>query len=390
MRRIGVAERRARLGLRHRLATEARAATVGEMADSLVALHATDPATVYLAAAARMREPSNPAVEAALYDDRTLMRMLGMRRTMFVVPDEVAPLVHAACTKALVPKERDALLKLLEPDEIWLADVEDSVHRILLEKGSATGAELSAAEPRLKTQITYAPGKSYEQTGNITTRVLSILAAEGRIVRGRPLGSWISSQYKWSAVEEWLPEGMPEIPVPHAQAELARRWLAAFGPATVADLRWWAGWTVGAAKKALAAIGAVEVELDGGTSAYVLEGDEEQVTEPQPWAALLPGLDPTSMGWVVREWYLGEHAPALFDRTGNIGPTVWWNGRIVGGWAQRANGEIAVRLLEDAGHDARNAVEAERERLAGWLGATRVIPRFRTPLERELTAADSG
>jgi len=44
------------------------------------------------------------------------------------------------------------------------------------------------------------------------------------------------------------------------------------------------------------------------------------------------------------------------------------------------------RLLEDAGAEAVAAVEAEAERLAGWLGAVRVTPRFRTPLERELSA----
>jgi hypothetical protein len=76
----------------------------------------------------------------------------------------------------------------------------------------------------------------------------------------------------------------------------------------------------------------------------------------------------------------------LFDRTGNIGPTVWWEGRIVGGWAQRATGEVACRLLEDIGSDAAAAVSAEAARLEEWLGPARVTPRFRTPLERSLVA----
>jgi hypothetical protein len=92
------------------------------------------------------------------------------------------------------------------------------------------------------------------------------------------------------------------------------------------------------------------------------------------------------MGWSERAWYLGEHGPALFDRSGNPGPTVWWNGRIVGGWAQRRDGEIAYRLLEDVGAEALAAVEAEAERLGRWIGPVRVTPRFRTPLERELGA----
>jgi hypothetical protein len=92
------------------------------------------------------------------------------------------------------------------------------------------------------------------------------------------------------------------------------------------------------------------------------------------------------MGWQARGWYLGEHGPALFDRSGNAGPTVWWDGRIVGGWAQRKDGEIVFRLSEDVGADALSAVESEAERLGSWLGDVRVTPRFRTPLEKELVS----
>jgi hypothetical protein len=118
----------------------------------------------------------------------------------------------------------------------------------------------------------------------------------------------------------------------------------------------------------------------------LLAGDEEFGDDPGPVAALLPALDPTPMGWQSRDWYLGSHGTALFDRTGNIGPTVWWEGRIVGGWAQRGSGEVAYRLLEDPGSDAAAAIAAEAARLESWLGPSRVTPRFRTPLERELSA----
>jgi hypothetical protein len=153
----------------------------------------------------------------------------------------------------------------------------------------------------------------------------------------------------------------------------------------MADLKWWTGWTVGLLKRALAQLQTVEVQLGSGEVGLVLAGDEEPATAPEPWAALLPALDPAPMGWKSREWYLGEHREPLFDRSGNVGPTVWWEGRIVGAWAQRKDGgEIVVRLLEDVGADAAAAIEAEAERLRAWLGDLRVTPRFRTPLEREL------
>ncbi|MGO4425929.1 crosslink repair DNA glycosylase YcaQ family protein, partial [Streptomyces sp. MCAF7] len=92
-------------------------------------------------------------------------------------------------------------------------------------------------------------------------------------------------------------------------------------------------------------------------------------------------------GWQARGWYLDpDHVKPLFDGSGNIGPTVWWNGRIVGGWAQRANGEVVWRALTDVGREATAAVAAEAARLSGWLGEVRVTPRFRTPLERDLAS----
>jgi hypothetical protein len=86
-------------------------------------------------------------------------------------------------------------------------------------------------------------------------------------------------------------------------------------------------------------IGVVEVDLDSGVG-FVLPHDLESTPKPKPWVALLPALDPTTMGWQAREWYLGAHKDALFDRNGNAGPTIWGNGRIVGGWAIRKSGEV--------------------------------------------------
>jgi DNA glycosylase AlkZ-like len=392
VRRIGVQERRARLGVRHHLAPAAHAAGVVQVAEDLVGLHGTDPASVFLAAAARMRQPEVAAIERALYHDRVLLRMLGMRRTMFVVPVELAPIVQAACTNAIAAAQRRLLLQLLEQSGIaaddperWLEEVEEATVKALAARGQALASELAEDEPRLREQILLAEGKSYAARQSVVTRVLLVLAAEGRIARGRPRGSWISGQYRWSLIESWLPGGMAGWSTEAAQAELVRRWLAAFGPGTVADLRWWTGLTAGQVKRALAAVGAVEVDLDG-VPGLVLAGDLAPLAAPEPWVALLPALDPTVMGWSGRGWYLGDHGPTLFDRNGNAGPTVWWDGRVVGGWASRKDGEIAVRLLEDVGADAAAAVEAAAGGLADWLGPVRVTPRFRTPLERELSA----
>ncbi|MEY2567643.1 MAG: hypothetical protein QOE35_2172 [Actinomycetota bacterium] len=388
MRRVSIEERRARLGRRHRLLGSARTDDVVAITSSLVGLHSSDPATVVLSAAARMRTPSVAAVESALYDDRVLVRTLCMRRTMFVVPVELVPVVQAACTDALVPGERRRTLQLLEGSGVRdaarvLRRLERATYAAIVERGEATGAELARLVPGLDHKIPVGEGKKWAGTIGVSTRVLFLLSTEQRIVRGRPKGSWTSSQYRWAPITAWLPDGVPSWSADEARVELVRRWLLAFGPGTVADIKWWSGLTMGAVRKALATLDAEEVDL-GGTTGVSLPGDGPVRPLGRPWVALLPGLDATTMGWQQREWYLGEHGPAVFDRNGNAGPTVWADGRVIGGWSQRATGEIAFRLLEDVGSDVGAAVGAEAARLEAWLGDVRVTPRFPTPLQREL------
>ncbi|MFC4119468.1 winged helix DNA-binding domain-containing protein [Nonomuraea zeae] len=385
--RISTEQRRARLGSRHRLAR--KAATPEEAAASVVALHGTDPATVFLSAGARLAEPGPEPVERALYTERTLVRMTGMRRTVFVVPAGLAPVVHHSSMLPIARRERASMLKAFGPggwDDARLKEVEASVLAALAAAGEATTTELGVLEPRLREQVRVAVGKPYEGVVSVGSRLLPLMAMDGLLVRrGRHSGTWISGQHRWGLAPE-----MAELAVHEAQAELARRWLAAFGPGTEADLKWWTGWTLKDVRAALAAVGAVAVELAEGTG-FVLPGDLDEVAAPEPWAALLPALDPTPMGWQARDWYLPpEHRAELFDRSGNIGPTVWWDGRVVGGWAQRRDGEIVWRLLADVGADARAAVEAEVAGLAAWLGGITVTPRFRTPLERALSAGPSA
>ena len=392
MERIGVAQRRARLGVRHHLAPRAQTPDVVTATRGMLALHGTDPATVYLSAWARVTGHLVPELEKALYDDRVLIRMLGMRRTIFVLPVELAPVVQAGCTRAIAARERRKTEQFLVEGGVtddpapWLARVEAATLTVLRQRGTALSTDLSAEVPELSERIVLARGKAYEATQSVASRVLPLLAADGVLVRGRPRGSWLSGgQYWWSVLDEWLPGGLAELPPAAAQVELARAWLWSFGPAPVADLKWWSGWTLGQTRAALAAIGAVEVDL-AGTPGVTLPDDLAPVPAPEPYAALLPVLDPTTMGWQDRGWYLGPHAKALFDTNGNAGPTVWWDGRIVGGWAQRKSGDIVLRFLEDAGADAVAAAEEQAARLQEWLGPARITPRFRTPLERELVA----
>lgn len=393
MHRIDTAERRRRIGARHALATRREKTELPALADALAGIHATDPASVYMELRARAREVTRADVERALYDDRTLVKVLGMRRTMFVVSPGFASVIHAATTADIAARERRRLYQMLEGAGItddprrWVEGVERETLDALHDLGEATAAELTKRVPGLREQIAVGEGKKWAGTIGVSTRLLFLLASEGRIIRGRPRGTWLSSLYRWVPMDRWIEGGLEPWPPERAQAELVRRWLRAFGPGTLRDVQWWTGWTVARTKAALRAVEAVEVDLVDGGRGYVLAEDLDSTPEPAPWVAFLPSLDATVMGWKDRDFYLDDLYGPLFDNAGNAGPTVWVDGRVVGLWAQRSNLEVGYRLLKDVPRERLQDVDAEAARLGEWLGQDRVFPRFPNPAFQELAAS---
>jgi hypothetical protein len=139
-------------------------------------------------------------------------------------------------------------------------------------------------------------------------------------------------------------------------------------------MRWWTGWTVRDTRRALDDAGAIAVAMetaDGDIDAWLAPDDLDTVRGPSKWVALLPGLDPTTMGWKDRRWYLEVGvASHVVDRNGNAGPMIWVDGRVVGSWVQRKDGTIALGWLTDVPPARRAQVEAKARELEHELGDT--------------------
>jgi winged helix DNA-binding protein len=393
LRTISIRQRRHALVRRHHLGGDADGPEA--VTNALFALHASDPATVYLSVLVRSAETTLADVSAAMYERRSLVRWMAMRRTLFVVAIDDVPIVQAAVSTPLAQALRRRLISQLERNGSdppiaggvarWLDELEARVGDALRTRGSATGAELSRDEPALRTSI--APRAPSGRPQNVTSQLLTLMSAEGRIVRGIPTGAWTSRAHRWEPVERWWPDGIPACDTADAQRLIANRWLARFGPATAEDLRWWMGWNKTTTRTALAGLDVEQVDLHGepGIALRPTAEDPYDDDDAQPVAALLPALDPTPMGWAQREWFIAVPPHQIFDRTGNIGPTIWWDGEIVGSWAIAVGGEIRTAVLADRGAEARSAVETTAARLQDRLEGAVVTPAARTPLERSLS-----
>ena len=381
-------ERRGRLVARHHLARTARDAV--EAVEGVVAQHSSDPVTPYLSARARIEDFEISQLDHDLFQERSLWRMHAMRRTLFVVPTTQVPIFEAGASRDIARKERKRLegwlADVMPAGDVgpWLDDVSQQVIEAIGRHGVMRTQDLVAEIPQAGRTITVGSGRWTSETP-VSSRLLFLLAMEGHLVRARQAGSWRSSQYGWATTTSWLGGEFERLDEDQARVALAKKYVSTHGPVTMTDLRWWTGWTAARSRAALAELEVATVELDSGAVAYVLADDRDDVDPPGPAAAFLPGLDPTPMGWKERAWYLGPHGDRLFDSNGNAGPTVWLDGRVVGGWAQRPDGTVVYELLEDVDANGATAIESNAGELTAWLDGMVVAPRFRSPLERELS-----
>lgn len=349
----------------------------------MTALHATEPPTPYLSLFARMDDVRQADVDAALYEERRLVKQLGMRRTLFVVTLDLLPALWGSAARRVADAEWRRLSRAVMASGVaadgdgWLAEVRCAALEALAD-GPLSTSQLRDRVPALAGRITLSASSRWGGPVSVAPLVVTLLGARGDIVRGRNDGEWRVSRPTWQLAASWLPRPLTPGDARESYAELVRSWLRTFGPGTLRDIVWWLGSTVGDVRRALADIGAVEVGLESGTG-WVLPDDLEPVDDVEPWAALLPILDPTVMGWKERDFYLGPHADRLFDTAGNAGTTAWWDGRVVGAWVQDEDGAVELRLIEDVGADGVAAFEREAERLTRWLDGQRVFSVYTSP-----------
>lgn len=396
---VSTAQRRARLLERQFIDLTGRSSrSIADVAGRLGLLHSTDPSTTYLSIHART-DASVADIDRALYEEpRSFLRHTTIRRTVFVMPADLVPLAHGAYNPPLVGRLRQHLVAWLaeSPDvegspEAFLAQAEANVLERLLADGPVTGAQLAKQVPALRVLVDPAPNASNSKPIRITSKVLEVLAAEGRIARGRPTGrDFTSGAWTWAAASAWWPRGVGELDPTEALHGLLDRYLASFGPATVKDMAWWTGLSMTAVKAALVRLDVISVSLDDGGAGWMRRPDIDEARVDRPAAvALLPALDSTTMGWKQRSWFVDDSKQTgIFDRNGNAGPTIWLGGCVVGAWTQRGNGEVVTELLVDVGAEAVANVAAAAARTTNWLGDVRVKWRFPTPITKRLSGGE--
>ena len=294
---------------------------------------------------------------SALYDDRSLLHLIAMRRAVFVVPGEV-PAVLAGASNRCRPRARRQLLALLVAGGMpatdgWLAGVEEVASTSSASRrGHAGRPDRRRSPPRHQRRARC----RQPQRGDvkIASRLLTVRPRATR--RGRPKGRG-RRPVRWAALGHWAPS---------AAATMATR--RARGPArpagSPASARHGRGPGVVDRGKSRGPAGRSPRRhgrgRPGRSRRSRLAADVEPAPGVEPWARCCPRSTPRR--WAGRAgWYLGGHGQPCSTPPATPAPR-WWDGRIVGGWAQVPNGEIPIRLLETSAPRPAQALKSQADR----------------------------
>ncbi len=385
---------------RHGLLPGSPPASLAEAVAAVLALHATEPATAYLSLWARLPGFTRAELDAALYDQRALVRTAAMRATVHIVAAAELPYFHHACGP--VRRQLDegarryisARIGLGDDATVYLDDLRRQVVSQLGSSGPATAGELARAIPALKSPIPYTVGR-YVGSFTIASRLVPAMCTSGLLVRARVRGTWRSSQCEYDLLSHWLPGTDLNSTTPRqAVAWLIRRYLQQFGPVTARDAAWWTGLPARDISRALADLGdeVTTVALQDDAEPYFVPASDlpallAQPGDPPAAAWLLPSLDPLIMGYAGRSRFLSaDDVAKVFDRAGNALPTAWVGGRVAGIWSQDPSARVKCHPFDPLEREALDLLEERATALTTFLDGAVIPYRTHSPFSRSVVA----
>ncbi|MFX1308604.1 MAG: winged helix DNA-binding domain-containing protein [Promethearchaeota archaeon] len=308
---------------KHHLTDETLIDDIIQITDDLCGLHSTRLSTSYLSLFVRTKNFKKTDLERELYINRTLGRIRGMRRTLFVQTIDMIPIVHNATFK-LGEKNFE---KYMEFHKVSLKEYQEISNRILK---ILKGREISALEIR----------KELNSKSNIPA-IIQLMCNYGLLVRGKPIKDWKDMRNNYALFKDYFPTlNLTKLNEKDAIQILIEKYIKTYGPVSENDISWWTGFTKTIIRDALQNIKSqfdhVKItSIKGNFLISKLDIDQlKNITNDDgPTIKLLPELDPYPMGYKDRDRYIDiNNYNKIFDRSGNITSTIFLDGIAIGVW----------------------------------------------------------
>ena len=341
---------------RHHLAGARRASLV-EVCRDVCGIQAQLMASAEMAIWARKRDLARDDIATALWERRTLVKTHLMRQTLHLIPAADFSLYISALKRSRVAGVRQVMSRL---------DITDKEAAGLTAAIVGSLADGPRTQKEIRARVRPKMGKRVKKWMDLVWSAVRPAVVEGLACYGPDRGA--ETTYVLTA--QWLPKQKP-VSESEAKAILLRRFLGAFGPATVQDFSKWAGMPAPEARAAWDSLGKelapVSVE---GWPAMLLRKDLASLARAAlrtPVVCLLPNFDVYLLAHASKTHLLPtEHYKRVFRNQGWISPVVLLDGRIIATWSSTRRGKgmiLEVQPFEKISKAVRAGIE---QKAASW------------------------
>jgi hypothetical protein len=318
----------------------------------------------YLQLWARNHALTRPEIETALWQNRTLVKTSLMRQTLHLIPADEFSLYIAA----LKSSRMAGALRIMA--KFGIAREEAHALTILIMDALSSGplgrpAITAAVRPKVSKRV-----RSWME--NVWS-IVRVPVAEGLICYGR--GE--SKEVSFIRLDRWLPNLKSQpIPENEAQCILFRKYLRAYGPATVTDFSHWSGIPMQQVKLLCALLKSELEEIPGDQKNSLLLSEDVAFLNGKRGKSclrLLPSFDTYLLAHHAKDHLLSaKHYKRVYRNQGWISPVVLIDGAVAGIWSHRLQNKnllVNIEPFEGLSRMVRTAIEREAERLAIYFAA---------------------
>ena len=332
---------------------------ITQIANDLVGLHATLPATPYLSLFVRTRKFTREQFDEESYIKKNLGKIRFVRKTIHVLPRDMISIGYSATRKmAEVASERYS--KYLGVDQETYERISLQILEILEGKGLTTTEIKKELGTKLK-----------------LSSIVNLMCDQGLLIRGAPKKGWKSNIHTYFLFQEYFPDIDLNTDEENAKKLVIKQYIDSFAPVTLNDVVWWTGFRKKESSQILEDFQdeLTHFEISDLVGRYIMSLSDQNTlkslkTAKNPVVNFLPALDPYMMGYKDRERYLSqEYYDRVFDRSGNATSSILLNGKIIGVWDFEEDKDplITLFLFEDVEKSVLKEIHTNAQKIGKFM-----------------------
>ena len=299
-------------------------------------------------------------IDSAMWEKRSLVKTHLMRQTLHIIPTADFS-VYIAALKSCRVADALRVMKRFNID----AEEGHSLTPLILDALSPGPLNRTAITAAVRPKVSQRVRAWMSKVWSITR----IPVAEGLLCYGSGEGNEITL----IRTDQWIKKSKP-VADETARAELLRRYLRAYGPATIRDFAHWAGLPAPQVRPLREALGQelCEVSVDG-RECLLLRDDLSAIADiasPGSCVRLLPHFDPYLLAHREKDHLLpARHYKKVYRNQGWISPVVLLDGEVAATWVYKLKGkklQVVTQPLRKLGRAVREEIASESARLAEY------------------------